>query len=178
MIETERIILRPTEREDVILIVKWLNKPAVRNTLLLPVPVSVAQMEKWFEDIIQDKSREDFIMVDKETNIPIGYAGFVHIDRFHSKAEPTVTIGEEKFWGKGYGSEITRKLLDFGFNELGLNRQYGFVMENNPGSLKMCLRAGFKEEGLLKQNFLHHGKYSDVIMIGVTREEFNKNKKE
>jgi RimJ/RimL family protein N-acetyltransferase len=173
MIETNRIILRPMEREDIPLKVKWLNNPIVRETLLLPVPVSIAQMERWFEKVIQDPTREDFILVYKETKEAIGFAGYINIDRFNSKAEPFIAIGEEKYWGKGLGTEIIRKLLDFGFNEMGFNRQYGFMLDNNPGALKMDLKAGFKNEGLLKQDVMIHGEFHDRIMLGITKEDFN-----
>jgi len=177
MIETKRTYLRAIERVDLPNRVKWLNDPIVRETLLLTVPISEAQVNIWFEKIIQDTSREDFIIVYKETNTPIGHAGYIHIDWRYRKAEPFIAIGSREHWGMGLGTEIVHKLLDFGFNELGFNRQYGFMLDNNPGALKMDLKAGFLEEGLLKEDVLLHGEFHDIIMLGITKETFNKNKK-
>lgn len=176
MIETERTYLRAIERSDIPLRTKWLNNPVVKETLLLSVPISEAQGEQWFEKIIKDTSREDFIIVYKEGDIPIGFAGYIGIDWMHSKAEPFIAIGSVDHWGIGLGTEIISKILDFGFNELGFNRQYGFMLDNNPGALKMDLRAGFLEEGILKQDVMIHGKFHDRIMLGVTKDVFNKNK--
>lgn len=173
MIETARTCLRPLERSDLPLKVKWLSDPVVRETLLLQFPVSLAQTEEWFQRILHDPTRQDFIVILKETSRPVGYAGYASIDWVHRKAEPFIALGEREVWGKGLGTEIVHKLLDYGFNELGFNRQFGFMLASNPGALKMDLRAGFKEEGLLKQDVFLHGRYMDRIMLGITRDEFN-----
>lgn len=173
MIETARTYLRPLERNDLPLKVKWLNDPVVRETLLFQYPVSLAETEQWFERILQDPTRRDFIVVLKEASAPVGYAGYASIDWVHRKAEPFIALGDREVWGKGLGTEIVHKLLDYGFNELGFNRQFGYMLTNNPGALKMDLRAGFKEEGLLKQDVFLHGRYIDRIMLGITRDEFN-----
>jgi diamine N-acetyltransferase len=173
MLKTKRTIMRPLERTDLPQRVGWINDPIVRETLLFRFPVSVASAEIWFDKILQDSTREDFIIIIKETNEAIGFAGYVNIDWFHRKAEPFIVIGDRSYWGKGLGTEVVRELLNYGFNELGLNRQYGFMLDNNPGALKMDLRAGYKQEGLLKQDVMIHGKYHDRIMLGITREEFN-----
>lgn len=176
MIETERIYLRAIEKKDLPLRVQWLNNPVVRETLLLSVPISEAETDLWFERILRDITRVDFIIVFKETETPIGFAGYVGIDWVNRKAEPFIAIGSTDHWGLGLGTEIVSKLLDYGFNEMGLNRQYGFVLDNNPGALKMDLRAGFLEEGLLKDDVMIHGEYHDRIMLGVTKSKFNENK--
>ena len=173
MIETERTYLRPLERKDLPQRTAWLNDRVVSETLLLRFPVSLAETEQWFERALQDPTRKDFVIVLKKTKEPIGLAGYVSIDWIHRKAEPFIAIGNRKHWGKGLGTEVVQALLDCGFNELGLNRQFGYMLANNPGALKMDLRAGFKQEGILKQDVLMHGEYQDRIMLGITRDEFN-----
>jgi len=63
MIETARTYLRPLERNDLPLKVRWLNDPVVRETLLFQFPVSLAQTEEWFERVLHDPTRQDFIVV-------------------------------------------------------------------------------------------------------------------
>lgn len=174
MIETERTFLKAMERDDVQLKASWLNNPTIRETLLLSVPISKAQLEVWYERILNDRSREDFIIWDKNNSVAIGFAGYVNIDFINRKAEPFIAIGNVDFWGKGFGTEVVHKLLDYGFNEMGFNRQYGFVLDNNPAALKMDLKAGFKQEGILKEDVMLHGIFHDRIMLGVTKDIFNK----
>lgn len=174
MIETKRTVLRPCERKDLIMRVKWLNNPVVRETLVLMFPVSIAETELWFERILVSNTRKDFIIELKEAEKPIGFAGYINIDWINRKAEPFIAIGEENAWGKGYGTEVVRALLEFGFNEMGLNRMYGFMLDFNQRALKMDLKAGFKKEGLLKEDVLIHGEFHNRIMLGITKNEFNK----
>ena len=168
MIETKRTYLRPLERLDLRQRVEWINDPVVRETLLFRFPVSLASAETWFDRILQDPTREDLIIVIRQTSEAIGFAGYANIDWYHRKAEPFIAIGDRRYWGKGLGTEVVRELLNYGFNELGLNRQYGFMLDNNPGALTMDLRAGFKQEGILKQDVMIHGKFHDRIMLGIT----------
>jgi diamine N-acetyltransferase len=173
MIESKRTYLRPLERADLPKRMMWLNDPIIRETLLLRFPVSLAETELWFERVLSDPTRKDFIIVLKADDRVIGFCGYVNIDLVHRKAEPFIAIGDKECWGKGFGSEVVRTLLNYGFNELRLNRQYGYMLDNNPGALKMDLRAGYKKEGLLKQDVIIHGEYHDRIMLGITRDEFN-----
>lgn len=174
MIETERTILKAMERADIRLRSTWLNNPTIRETLLLSVPISEAQLEVWYERILEDRTREDFIIWDKINSNAIGFAGYINIDYLNRKAEPFIAIGNIDYWGKGFGTEVVHKLLDHGFNEMGFNRQYGFMLDNNSGALKMDLRAGFENEGILKEDVMLHGTFHDRIMLGVTKENFNK----
>jgi RimJ/RimL family protein N-acetyltransferase len=173
MIITERTVLRSLEREDLSLRVEWLNNNVVKETLFMRFPVSLAETELWFEKIICDNTRKDFIIERKEDSKPIGFAGYVNIDWINKKAEPFITIGEVEAWGKGFGTEVVHTLLDFGFNELGMNRMYGYVLNNNQAALNMDLKAGFLEEGILHGDVLLHGEFHNRIMLGVTKQQFN-----
>ncbi len=73
------------------------------------------------DDAIRNRTREDWIVMLKETNEPIGFGGFVHIDWKNRKAEPSLALGKNH-WGGGLGTEIVHKFLDFGLNGMGLNR--------------------------------------------------------
>lgn len=173
MLETERLSIRALTSNDLEIRAEWLNNPIVRETLLMRFPVSIDETRIWFEKTLIDTTRQDFIIELKETGKPIGFAGYVGIDWVNRKAEPFIAIGDVEAWGKGFGTEVVHLLLDFGLNELGLNRMYGYMLDNNPGALKMDLKAGFLEEGLLKDDVLIHGEYHDRIMLGVTRKDFN-----
>jgi RimJ/RimL family protein N-acetyltransferase len=151
----------------------WINDPEIRETLAVQFPYSQASAQRWFERVSQDPTRAEFIIVLEETKEPIGFAGYTNIDWFHRKASPYIALGSRKHWGKGLGTEVVRGLLDYGFNELGFNRLYGYMLDCNPAALKMDLRAGYKQEGMLRDNVFIHGRFHDHIMLGITRAEFN-----
>ena len=172
MITTERTVIRALEHKDLENRVSWINNSNVRDTLFMHFPISLAETKIWFEKTLTDNTRKDFIIELKESCKPIGFAGYVNIDWVNRKAEPFIAIGEVEAWGKGYGTEVVHALLSYGFNEMGMNRMYGFMLDTNHGALKMDLKAGFLEEGLLKEDVFMHGEYHDRIMLGITRSKF------
>ncbi len=56
-------------------------------------------------------------------------------------------------WGKGYGFEAAKKVLEYGFSELGLRIVLGLTAEQNLGSIRILEKLGFKfEEKFLFNN--------------------------
>ena len=56
-------------------------------------------------------------------------------------------------WGKGYGFEAAKVVLNYGFSELGLKAVVGLTAEENCGSIRILEKLGFKlQEKLLFNN--------------------------
>ena len=56
-------------------------------------------------------------------------------------------------WGKGLGFEAAKKVLNYGFSELGLKKVVGLTAEENYGSIRILEKLGFKfEEKFLFNN--------------------------
>ena len=51
-------------------------------------------------------------MVEKGNEQPIGILSLINIDNKNRNAECIIDIGEKEYWGKGYGSEGFKLLLD------------------------------------------------------------------
>src|SRR5699024_1578011 len=76
-------------------------------------------------------------------------------------------------WGKGFATEASRRILEFGFNVLNLNRIWAPVMSKNKASGKVMEKVGLKYEGTLKQDVLRWDKYEDVDVYGLLKKDFN-----
>ncbi|MDR7071511.1 RimJ/RimL family protein N-acetyltransferase [Fictibacillus barbaricus] len=74
-------------------------------------------------------------------------------------AELGIAIGNKRFWGKGYGLAAMRAMLNFGFTELHLNKIWLRVEIDNEKAIKSYKRAGYIEEGILRQDRLRNGKF-------------------
>ena len=53
-------------------------------------------------------------------------------------------------WGKGFGFEAAKVVLNYGFSELGLEKVVGLTAEENSGSIRILEKLGFK----LQEKFL------------------------
>ena len=172
MILGERVYLRLMEEEDIPYKVKWINDPEVRRTLNFDYPISKIGTKQWLNRVSSDSTRKDFMVCLKENDLPIGYCGLLNIDIRNSKAESYMGIGNKNYWGKGYGKEIRKLLLDYAFQELGLNRIYSYVWSKNEKMINLNKKVGFKIEGLLRADIFSHGEYRDRYIMSILKEDY------
>ncbi len=165
------IRLRPLEKRDIELKVKWYNDPQVNKTLILNEDLELAKSLEWFDKAKNDDSRQDFIIETKDGE-PIGLTGLLGIDRVHGTAECFCVIGEKRFWGKGIGTQVHSLLIQWAFDELNLHKIWALIYTNNPAIIKIIEKLGFKIEGTLREEKYISGKRIDLFRIGVLRNEF------
>ena len=89
-----------------------------------------------------DNNATMFSMIEKGTNEFIGNIEF--FNRVFEEAEWGIVITTAK-QEKGYGSEALLRSVEYGFNELGLNRIYLGVYADNPRAMHVYEKCGFKE---------------------------------
>lgn len=96
-------------------------------------------------DYIKDKMDNDatmFSMLEKDTREFIGNIEF--FNRTFDAAEWGIVI-TTKMQNKGYGKEALMRSVEYGFNELGLNRIFLSVYADNPRAVHVYEKCGFKE---------------------------------
>lgn len=172
MLSNERIYLRLMEEDDVPFKVKWINDEEFRRTLNFDYPISIVGTRQWLISINKMPSRKDFIVVDKESDSPIGYAGLLNIDLRTLKAESYLGIGEKEYQGKGLGREIRMSLLNYAFYQLGLNKVYSYVWDQNNKMIELNKKCGFKIEGLLREDIFSHGELRNRYIMGILKSDF------
>lgn len=175
MIIGERIRLRAPEREDLPRFVAWLNDPEVREGLDLYLPMSMVEEERWFENMLENPAAEHPMVIEIRVGdqwIPVGNCGFHVIDNRVRSAEVGIFIGEKKYWSQGYGTQVMRMLQRHGFETLNLNRISLRVYEDNPRAVRAYQKAGFIDEGRLREGMYKKGRYIDVLLMSVLRSDW------
>ena len=104
-IEGKQIALRPITLEDTPLIVRWRSDPRVYGTLFRQEPITEERHRQWLREMVLSGKCDQFIIVDKAQNRPVGTVFLKEIDREHLRAEYAIFIGEETARGRGIGSE-------------------------------------------------------------------------
>jgi diamine N-acetyltransferase len=182
MIQGEHIRLRRNERADISNFVAWLNDPEVRRYLSFIMPVSMAYEEQWFERMLKLPAAEQPFAIEIRKPFPeretdawqmIGNCSFMDVDQTARSAEVGLFIGDKSCWNKGYGTEVMRLLLRFGFGTLNLNRIFLRVDEANKGGIRAYEKAGYVHEGRLRQAVYRDGQYRDLLIMSVLRSEWN-----
>ena len=175
MIYGERVRLRAAERDDVKKFYVWLNDPDVTRYLSLYLPMSMVDEENWFETMTRRDQSEKTLVIevrDGEGWKMIGNCSVFGIDLVNRFGELGIMLGEKDEWDKGYGTETMVLLLRHCFDTLNLNRAYLHVYAENKRANRSYEKAGFVEEGRLRESVYKDGKYDDVIVMSVLRSEW------
>lgn len=170
----ERVYLRPFGREDLAHIRKWYDDPEIRKMTGEVAPMSRAEAERFLKKIKVDKDRIWFAIVLKDGDRVIGEAGLLRMFKPWRCTDMTVIIGEKDMWGRGYGTEAGRLLLDHAFTRLRFHRISIGVVALNKRAMAFWKGLGFKKEGVQRDGYFCDGKFSDFVMMSILEDEYDK----
>jgi RimJ/RimL family protein N-acetyltransferase len=174
MIRGESVYLRPAERTDLPLFVRWFADAETARGLMVRAPFSLAAEEQWFADMATRQGKTDyhFVICRLTDDQPIGTAGLHDLDFVNGNAEFGISIGEKAEWNRGYGTDALHAICDFGFGELRLERIELEVYASNARAQRSYEKAGFVLEGTLRRRHYGQGRHEDVLIMGLLREEW------
>ena len=81
---------------------------------------------------------------------------------------------DKDYEGKGIITNSVKVLMEYGFDELGLNRIEIGAGVTNERSRAIPEKLGFTLEGILRENMLLHGKYIDMALYAMLKSEYKK----
>jgi RimJ/RimL family protein N-acetyltransferase len=169
----QKVALGPPRRELLPLYLKWVNDFEVTRTTATGMrPMTWEAEESWYDRLTENQQEVSFTIYDRATLQPIGNTGLIQVDYIDRSAEFGIMIGEKAFWGKGYGTETTVLMLDYGFNGLGLHNIMLRVFSNNQRGLRAYQRAGFRLIGRRREARRLGGRPHDVIYMDCLASEF------
>lgn len=166
-INGERIMLRIITISDVSdQYVDWLNSRNINQFLESRFSNHTKYtLRKDIQKILKDKNTLFFTIIDKSTKKHIGNIKLGTINFHHKLGEIGLMIGDENFWGQGYGSEAISLISHYAFTNLNLHKLTAGAYVNNTGSIRAFKKALFHEEGRRKKHFYFKRKYVDYILL-------------
>lgn len=103
----------------------------------------------------------------------IGLAWFSYRDPLRKQGVFSLVI-VPAFQGCGYGAEVTRALLGFGFNGLHLHRLAVTCDSRHAAARRMLEQAGMRREGEFRQDELRRGVWTDTVPYAMLSDEFDR----
>jgi RimJ/RimL family protein N-acetyltransferase len=100
----------------------------------------------------------------------IGSAG-LHVDTDQHCATYSVGLFVATLRGRGLGREVTRLVLSWAFDVLGVHRVQLEVLAGNNRAINCYLACGFRQEGVRREAQLYPDGWKDFIMMGLLRSE-------
>jgi RimJ/RimL family protein N-acetyltransferase len=113
-----------------------------------------------------------FSIVTLEHDILLGRCLLFNIDWVDRRAMAGIVLGEKTYWGRGYGQDAMRLLLDYAFNLLNLNSIMLGTFSFNERAINCYKKVGFKEIGRRRQFRIIGDKKFDLILMDILAEEF------
>lgn len=164
----EKIVLRAYKEEDIDLATKFVNDKELKKFLVnaIPFPMTKWEEEEWIKSQKSNKEGTyNFAIEDIETNKYIGGCGINSVDWLARVAIVGIMIGDKDYWGKGYGTDAMKVLIDFIFNDMNINKIRLSTFSFNERAKKSYEKCGFEVEGVLKNEIFKDGKYYDEIIM-------------
>lgn len=166
-ISGEHVCLRAIEPEDLDLLYRIENDPALWEISNFTVPYSRFALKQYIEnsqnDVYADKQIRLMIICrsDQEVLGTIDITDFVPL---HSRAAVGIAMLNEHRH-KGYGKEALDLLCSYAFDFLQFKQLYAQIPADNEVSLAVFASCGFVRSGILKDWLLVEGQYKDAIMM-------------
>lgn len=161
-------------REDVVHTRRWFNDLRVMRTLSWDFrPLTADGAERfWERGFALTGDDVTFTVYELATMRAIGGVSLNRRDDRHGTAELALLIGEPATWGQGYGTEVTRLILAYAFDVLGLYNVSLVVYDNNPWALRAYERAGFKRIGVRRGAHRVGRRRFDVVLMDAVADDF------
>ena len=141
-LETQRLILRPLCMDDFDAVHAWGSNPV--NTRYMAWGPNTEEQTRDF--LGTAKAGRDFAVIVKDSGKAIGSCGI-----YPNSADDTGELGwilHVDFWKHGYGAELARELIRYGFEDLQLRRIVAPCAAVNYGSYRIMERNGMRREAL------------------------------
>lgn len=117
---------------------------------------------------------QNFLLIERETGATIGAMGYHAWMVPCNRAEIGYALNNDRHKNKGYASEAMKPILQYGFQQMRLNRVEAFLSPENIPSKKLVEKFGFQYEGLLKEHYYSDNGYEDSACYGLLRSEYDK----
>ncbi|MDO1502194.1 GNAT family N-acetyltransferase [Winogradskyella maritima] len=176
MIVGKYIGLRALEREDLSTLRDWRNKIKFRKNFREVRELSLADQESWFESLQKTKHiNYMFVVIDLETNTPIGAAGLLYINWIIRSADFSFYIGGDDIYidESPKCKEAVHLLLNYGFGNLNLNKIWMELYEFDSKKISFFTKNyKFLKDGVLRDNCFENGEFHNSYIISLLRRDF------
>ena len=172
---TERLTLRPYRPDDAAELHRLINDWEVaRNLAAVPFPYARDLADEWIGSAggsLADGSAYHLVISGAENGREIVVGGIgLRVDAAARTGHLGYWVGR-RFWGHGVASEAAGRLARWALANLDLARLEATVAADNPASVAVLRRIGFRQVGEATEDFLARGGEQDVLCFEATRDD-------
>ena len=172
-LETRRLILRPLRMRDAEDLYAYARDPEVSRYVLWEAHRHIGESRQFLRSAIWQYRKGlpgSFAVTLRDSGRMIGTVGFMWVNTDHRSAEVGYSLSRD-YWNRGIMTEALRAVVAFGFDTLRLNRIEAQHELDNPASGRVMAHVGMRYEGTLRQRLRNKGRYVDVALYAILRED-------
>lgn len=174
VIETQRLRLRDyrSDASDLPAVLTFVSDPEVATHSAWG-PLDEDEARQWLHNVIKSQKAVPriafpFALVLKSTDEVIGNFG-LHIRNLETKEGELGYTLRRELWNQGFATEASQALVDFGFQQLGLQRIFATTSPLNIGSQRVLEKIGFEKKAFLEKNVMQRGQWRDSFLYDLMR---------
>lgn len=173
-LQTPRLRLRQLRPSDANAMFAILSDVEVTRTFGLERFTLIEEAEQRIRAInagFRQQASLRWAIVRAEEDVLIGTCGYVYWKRPHRHAAVGYELARP-FWRQGYMTEALTAVLHYGYTQMNLHRIEALVMPENTPSIQLLHRLGFQEEGLLREYGFWNGRFHNLLIFSLLRQEW------
>jgi len=175
-LETQRLILRQFTVDDAEAMFRnWAKDPEVSKFLTWPAHKDTSESKSILERWIASYDKDDYYnwaIELKSLSEPIGSISVVRQREDIRMVHIGYCIGK-RWWRQGYTSEALIRLIQFFFEEIGVNRIEARHDPNNPNSGLVMKKAGMRFEGTKRQDDITNQGLCDSTEYAIIADDYH-----
>jgi [ribosomal protein S5]-alanine N-acetyltransferase len=172
---TKRLTLRPLVLEDAWDVERLAGMREIADTTLnIPHPYPVGAATRWIETHAPAWAAGTgvtYAIVETSNGKLAGVVSLMQIHREHRRAELGYWIAVDR-WNKGFATEASASILDFGFQSLGLHRIESTHFVRNPASGKVMQKLGMTQEGIARDSVVKWNHFESLVRYAILEPEW------
>lgn len=173
-LETPRLILRRLEMRDAPDLFDYSRDPQVAKHVLWDAQTSVSEARAYVRYMLRRYRAGEpasWGIEEKETSRVVGTIGYMWYQRDNNACEVGYSLARRR-WNRGYMTEALAEVLRFSFEELGVHRVEAQHEVENAASGAVMRKCGMRKEGTLRGRLYNKGRYVDVDLYAMLREDY------
>lgn len=149
----------------------WLRNKKINKYLInAGQDISLEQIKEYCLNLLSSCNNIFLGLFIKDENHHIGNVRLGPMDIKSKVCQFSMMIGDPRYHGIGLGTEIVSVCIQYCFRDLGMQKFFLEVIDDNKAAIRIYEKNGLTTEGLLKKHLMLDGHYHDLRIMSVLKE--------
>ena len=177
-LETDRLILRRMTMRDAADVFLYSKDEEVARHVLWSAQKDISEAKEYLRYMARRYRNDEpssWGIIEKKTGRLVGTIGYMAFSEENNSVEVGYSLAHW-LWNGGYMTEALSRVIEHTFDVMEINRIEAQHEITNPSSGRVMEKCGMRKEGELRQRLYNKGKYVDVALYAILREDYEKQK--